>query len=273
MVETELAFAKMSVEQGVRPSFLAFIDDEGILFRPRAVKGKQWLIENPVPASDKRPLLTWYPTFADVARAGDLGYTTGPWEYKADIHDAKPVAWGNFLTVWKRQPDGSWKFAIDLGISNPQPSKPPPLWQLPTGYRQPAKGPEANVQREQAMLFGENSAFGSSFNFSDAQTAFASVAAADVRVFRNDKFPFVGKTAASNALPDGATVWTWQPSLVNVSSSGDLGYTYGTYQVTSKEISEKIMERGNYYRIWKKQAGQWKLVADLMDPVAEDKKN
>jgi ketosteroid isomerase-like protein len=273
MVDTELAFAKMSTEQGVRPSFMAFIDEDGILFRPRAVKGKQWLAENPVPASDKRPLLSWYPTFADVARAGDLGYTTGPWEYKADIHDAKPVAWGNFLTVWRRQPDGSWKFAIDLGISNPQPGTPAPAWQLPRGYRQPAKGSEANVQKEQAALFGENSVFGSSFNFSDARTAFASFAAAEVRVFREEKIPFVGMTAAAAALPDGSTVWTWQPTFVNVSRSGDLGYTYGTYQVTSKDFSEKILERGNYYRVWKKQAGKWKLVADLLNPVPEGKKN
>jgi ketosteroid isomerase-like protein len=273
MVDTELAFAKMSMEQGVRPSFTAFIDDDGILFRPRAVKGKQWMTENPVPASDKHPLLNWYPTFADVSRAGDLGYTTGPWEYKADIHDAKPVAWGNFLTVWRRQPDGSWKFAIDLGISNPQPDKPAPAWQLPRGYRQPARGPEANVQKEQAALFGENSVFGSSFNFSFARTEFASFAAADVRIFREGKIPFVGMTAAAAALPDGSTVWTWQPTFVNVSRSGDLGYTYGTYQVTSKDFSEKILERGNYYRVWKKQAGKWKLVADLLNPIPEDKKN
>lgn len=269
MVDTELAFAKMSEEQGVRPSFMAFIDDDGILFRPRAVKGKQWMTENPVPASDKRPLLSWYPTFADVARAGDLGYTTGPWEFRSDIHDAKPVAWGNFLTVWRRQPDGSWKFAIDLGISNPEPEKPAPAWQLPRNYRQPAKVPAVNVQKEQAALFGENSVFGSSFNFSDAPRAFGSVAAADVRVFRNDKFPFVGLTAAAGALPDGSTVWSWQPALVSVSSSGDLGYTYGTYQITSKDSSEKILERGNYYRIWKKQAGKWKLAADLTNPVPD----
>lgn len=269
MVDTELAFAKMSEEQGVRPSFMAFIDDDGILFRPRAVKGKQWMTENPVPASDKRPLLSWYPTFADVARAGDLGYTTGPWEFRSDIHDAKPVAWGNFLTVWRRQPDGSWKFAIDLGISNPEPEKSAPAWQLPRNYRLPAKVPAVNVQKEQAALFGENSVFGSSFNFSDAPRAFSSVAAADVRVFRNDKFPFVGLTAAAAALPDGSTVWSWQPALVSVSSSGDLGYTYGTYQITGKDSSEKILERGNYYRIWKKQAGKWKLVADLTNPVPD----
>ena len=50
MVDTERAFARMSEEQGTRPSFAAFIADDGILFRPRAVKGKQWMTENPLPA-------------------------------------------------------------------------------------------------------------------------------------------------------------------------------------------------------------------------------
>ena len=136
MVATERAFAKQSEEQGTRESFMAFIADDGILFRPTAVKGKQWMKEHPVPPSDKRPLLSWYPAIAGVALAGDLGYTTGPWEYKNDIHDASPVAWGNFLTVWKRQRDSSWKFAIDIGISNPKPDQPATPWQLPNNYRE-----------------------------------------------------------------------------------------------------------------------------------------
>ena len=116
MVDTERAFAKMSEDRGVRPAFLEFIADDGILFRPTAVNGKQWFKEHPAPASDKRPLLSWQPTFADISLATDMGYTTGPWQFKADIHDEKPVAWGNFLTVWKKQADNSWKFVIDLGI-------------------------------------------------------------------------------------------------------------------------------------------------------------
>src|ERR1043166_4682339 len=94
MVDTERAFAKMSEDQGTRPAFVAFIADDGILFRPRAVKGKQWMSEHPLPQSDKRPLLSWYPSVADISLAGDMGYSTGPWEFKRDIHDTAPVAWG-----------------------------------------------------------------------------------------------------------------------------------------------------------------------------------
>ncbi|MGI8838356.1 MAG: YybH family protein, partial [Pyrinomonadaceae bacterium] len=108
MVDTELAFARMSLEQGTRPAFMAFIAEDGILFRPRAVKGKQWMIDHPLPPSDKRALLSWYPSLAGIAESGDMGYTTGPWEFKDDIKDAKPSAFGNFLTIWKKQADGSW---------------------------------------------------------------------------------------------------------------------------------------------------------------------
>ena len=137
MVDAERAFAAMSEAQGIRPSFMAFIADDGILFRPKAVKGKQWMADHPLPPSDKRPLLSWYPSFAGMARSGDLGYTTGPWEYKSDTHEAKAVAWGHFLTIWKRQADGQWKFAIDLGSSNPQPAPAEASWELPENYKTP----------------------------------------------------------------------------------------------------------------------------------------
>ena len=70
MVDTELAFARMAKEQATRPAFMAFIAEDGILFRPRAVKGKQWMIDHPVPPSDKKPLLSWYPAIAGIAAAG-----------------------------------------------------------------------------------------------------------------------------------------------------------------------------------------------------------
>ena len=129
MVETERAFSRTSEEKGTRESFAEFIAEDGILFRPTAVLGKKWMQEHPLPPSTTRPLLSWQPIFAAVSRAGDLGYTTGPWQFKQDIKDAKPAAFGNFMTVWKKQADGTWKFALDLGISNPEPKATTPMWE------------------------------------------------------------------------------------------------------------------------------------------------
>src|SRR6185436_12630587 len=88
MVKTEQAFSKMAEEKNTRDAFMAFIADDGLLFRPGAVNGKKWMIEHPVPPaqnSDKKPLLSWQPAFAGMAASGDMGFTTGPWEAKADI--------------------------------------------------------------------------------------------------------------------------------------------------------------------------------------------
>jgi ketosteroid isomerase-like protein len=272
MVDAERAFARMSEEQGIRPSFMAFIAEDGILFRPTAVKGKQWMMAHPLPASDKRPLLSWQPTFADMSRAGDMGYTTGPWEYKDDINDAKPVAFGNFLTVWRKQSDGSWKFAIDLGISNPQPKEAAIQWQLPKNYKQPSPGRMVSEKSERAALLARDREFSSVSATWSSSEAFLSHAANSVRLFRNGGAPVVGKEAAALVLPKRPSQWTWEPAFADVSRSGDLGYTYGTYRLTN-ESSPTTMETGNYFRIWKKQENTWKVVADLLDPLPEPKKN
>lgn len=271
MVETERAFAKMSEAQGTRPAFMEFIADDGILFRPTAVKGKQWMSEHPVPASDKRPLLSWYPSIAGMARAGDLGYTTGPWEFKSDIHDAKPVAWGHFLTVWKKQPVGDWKFVLDLGISNPQPAKAEAPWQLPVNYKPKKLGGRWDFNTD--ALLARDRKFSEDSAKRGARIAFADYAATAVRLYREGKFPLLGSDLAPAVLPGVSEVWTWEPAAGDVSITDDLGYTYGSYKITANEPA-KLIEAGNYFRIWKKEHGVWKVLFDLTNPIpAEANKN
>ncbi|MGA2413154.1 MAG: DUF4440 domain-containing protein [Candidatus Sulfotelmatobacter sp.] len=58
---------------------------------------------------------------------------------------------------------------------------------------------------------------------------------------------------------------TWAPVGADLSASGDLGYTYGTFEFTSKDKDGKlVVERGKYTSIWKKQKdGSWKVVLDM----------
>jgi len=266
MVETERAFAAMSAAQGIRPSFMAFIADDGILFRPMAVKGKQWMIDHPVPPSEKRPLLSWYPSFAGIARSGDLGFTTGPWEYKNDLHDSKAVAWGHFLTVWKRQANGQWKFAIDLGISNPQPAQAEASWELPENYRTPKHRKGFWTFSIDALL-AQDRKFSQASAMHGARAAFADYASAAVRLYRDEKFPLVGREPAIALLPDSSSVWTWEPAAGDVAIADDLGYTYGAYKLTTVGVAPKIIESGNYFRIWKKENGAWKVLFDLTNPI------
>ncbi len=274
MVDTERAFAKMSVDEGTRPSFMAFIADDGILFRPRAVKGKQWMIDHPLPSpsAGKRSFLSWYPAVADIALGGDMGWTTGPWEIKNDIKDEKAVAWGNFLTVWKKQADGSWKFAVDLGISNPQPDQVPAQWQLPKDYKQRNIGGVGPKPNSSELLTQENEFSGAS-STRGTQKAFEDYASLEIRMFREGKQPIVGKANAVAALGESPDVLTWEPAFADVSWSGDLGYTYGTYRILKKDAAPAVLESGNYFRIWKRGHNKWQVVADLLNPVKDEKKN
>jgi len=268
VVDTERSFARTSAERGIRESFLAYIAEDGLLFRPGAVNGKKWMLEHPVPPSQKRPLLSWQPAFADVARAGDLGYTFGPWEFKEDITDEKPVGYGHFVTVWKKQPDRSWKFAVDLGISHAAPKDPKVNWQLPANYKMKSwkAAGKANLDSERTGLLSRDRQFLKALAADGPLKAYASYSAPELRLFREDSYPFEGLAASSQALAgkvsDGHLL-TWEPLSADVSQSEDLGYTHGTYSISSKQQPEKIIERGSYVRIWKKQNGVWKVVLDV----------
>ena len=266
MVETERAFSRTSEEKGTRESFAQFIAADGVLFRPTPVFGKKWMQEHPLPVSTTRQLLSWQPIFAAVSRAGDLGYTTGPWQFKNDIKDAKPAAFANFMTVWKKQADNSWKFALDLGISNPEPKAPATMWQVPDGSRSNTGGfKRVNHETERAALLSMDREFSKASAEEGARPAFLLVAASDVRLFRNDKFPFVGRMAAADALSTVTAEWSWTPSFADVSISGDLGYSYGIYEL--REKTGAVSEKGNYARVWKKVNGAWKLVIDVANPL------
>src|SRR6185503_18083388 len=154
MVKTEQAFSKMAEEKNTRDAFLAFIADDGLLFRPGAVNGKKWMLEHPAPPpkDDKRPLLAWQPAYAGMAASGDMGFTTGPWEAKADIKDEKPGAYGHFMTVWKKQADGSWKFVVDLGISHPQSGGPQTLWTPPVASKKETFKPVDVASARKSLL-------------------------------------------------------------------------------------------------------------------------
>src|SRR5204862_4374192 len=109
LVEMEHAFAKAAAEKGTRDAFLEFLADDGIIFQPGPVNGKQFWQAR----AQRKGLLSWEPIFADVSSADDLGYTTGPYEFRPNSADDKPIAFGQYFTIWKKQMDGSWKVALD----------------------------------------------------------------------------------------------------------------------------------------------------------------
>jgi len=60
--------------------------------------------------------ITWAPLYAEAAQSADLGYTTGSFEIHDKSADGTPVVRkGSYVTIWRKQPDGAWKVALDIG--------------------------------------------------------------------------------------------------------------------------------------------------------------
>jgi uncharacterized protein (TIGR02246 family) len=72
------------------------------------------------------PGLTFATTGVEVARSGDLAYEYGTYDFatkdkKGEITDEK----GKYVTVWKKQADGSWKVAADIDNRDAVPTAAP----------------------------------------------------------------------------------------------------------------------------------------------------
>jgi ketosteroid isomerase-like protein len=251
MVATERAFSKLSQEKGVKESFSTYIADDGILFRGGApVKGKEWTLARPNPPFT----LAWWPTYADIASSGDMGWTTGPYELKQPGSDE--VGYGHFLTVWKKQPDGNWRFVIDSGNHYAKPSGETAAPVLKSGKTRGAAA-KADAAAETQALLAADRALGEA-TAKGAAAGYMAHLADDARVMRGDALPWVGKDSFHGALEKGPAAITSQPTDGGVSAAGDLGYTYGTTEWKSGDTTVK----GNYLRIWEKRNGAWKLVVD-----------
>ncbi len=74
-------------------------------------------------------------------------------------------------------------------------------------------------------------------------------------------------------LDDKNNRLTWTPVGADISASGDLGYTYGTYEFSSKDKDGKTkVEHGKYTSIWKLQKdGSWKVELDMGNASPEGK--
>jgi uncharacterized protein (TIGR02246 family) len=58
-------------------------------------------------------------TSVEVARSGDLAWEHGVYQFTGTDKKGKPVTEkGKYLTVWKKQADGSWKAVADMDNSD-----------------------------------------------------------------------------------------------------------------------------------------------------------
>ena len=116
IMDADKAFSDYSVAHGQIASFLEFAAPDVVLIKPNMypIVGHAELQKSYEGKADTAFVLTWEPQFARVAQSGDLGYTYGYWKLVPKNNPEK-FSRGTYATVWQRQPNGEWKFVLDLG--------------------------------------------------------------------------------------------------------------------------------------------------------------
>lgn len=114
MIDADKAFSKLSREKGMKKAFIEYMDGEGVLLRPNqypliGASAIDFLSQ----VNDTAFSLEWEPQNGRIAISGELGYTYGVYALKPS--NADTVLYGTYVSIWKKQADGSWKFVLDTG--------------------------------------------------------------------------------------------------------------------------------------------------------------
>jgi len=123
LLNADRAFAKFSRDSGgPAGAFGRWIAADGMMLGARAVpvRGPEQARQAfaSFPATGR---FEWTPldSLAVASRDGSLGFTVG----EARIEAApSSVTYSKYLTVWRREPDGQYKFIFDIGSDRPTPS-------------------------------------------------------------------------------------------------------------------------------------------------------
>ena len=257
LVRSEHAFAADVAANGVGPGFARWLSPTSVVFTPGPANGRK--VYGARPRTPAR--LTWEPVIAVMSASGELGWTTGPWEWRRDSTHVEPMATGNFVTLWRRQADGQWLAALDMGVSNDPPQGGMPALEMRTLAGSPAMRAPLAARK---ALWKADADFASVAAGAGVAQALAGCGSEHVRVLDEGLRPVLGRDAARDSLaarhPKAKLV-----SLAQfLSEAGDLGYTYGSWL----EAGAAGVDSSYYLHIWERGASRkWELALQLVAPL------
>jgi ketosteroid isomerase-like protein len=98
----DTAFAALAKRSGPQAAFTTYAAEDAVQLSRTMIFGREAIHR----LFDGAPALEWGPVVEDAAP--DLGYTIGSFTAGA--------ARGNYLTIWRLEPDGSWRYVLDGGV-------------------------------------------------------------------------------------------------------------------------------------------------------------
>ncbi|MGE0046709.1 MAG: hypothetical protein AB7J28_14580 [Hyphomonadaceae bacterium] len=239
VIAAERAFAAEAAQIGWAEAFRRWHAPGAITLSPGPVDAAEGLAQIDGPGETT---LDWRPAYAGVSRGGDFGFTTGPFQIRG-----RDGIIGHYFTVWRRQPNGDWRWIFDAGtdVADPGPAiaNDAVLPALPVAASGAAS---ADAAVEAVRSIEEGGDFGA-----------ARWLAEDARVNRPGAAAGVGRDAAAALIAaDGPTVLT--PIRREGAPAGDMVFSLGE--------ARRGDRRGYYARIWQHRPEGWRIVFDEIVP-------
>ena len=253
MAATEGEFEAFAEKHGNKAAFIEFAAADGVLFTPDRVNAKaHWNGRG-----EWNGLLSWAPNFADISADAMIGYTYGNWEFRPKGRGGDAVAFGQFITLWKRQSDGKYRYVIDIGIDHDKPARYSTEWVT-------ASVKSSDLNKKNLSAGDTVRKFYDKLAVDGSVKAYKAFAIDDVRVFRQGEPPIIGIKAVDEAFKGEKGSYTFgkQGSYFG---SADIAYNLNTY---TKTLGGKTVEQGNTLQIWKLVNGRWRIVLDIFKPAA-----
>ena len=247
--------------KGIRDAFLEFFADDSIAFTPDPTPARERLLKQPSTPFAVNELL-WEPRTGDVAASGELGWLTGPSTFIDHAAAGAPPHYGNYLSVWRKQPDGTWRVFIDVGSAlRAEAVFAPGFTRMPFPARY--TGTEYKAAAGQSLLEADRR-LNARITADGVVRGYAADLTPGTRLHRPGGPPSVGPAAVGAWLVQNAGDFAATSSAAEAARSADLGYSYGKYNVKTPRA-----ESGAYVRIWTRDAaGHWLVVVDVTQPVA-----
>lgn len=266
IAETELAFAKKASDTTMAIAFLEYLHDEAVVFRPEPVNGKLWYSSRP-PSSAQ---LKWWPIYVIASSTGDMGLSTGPYEFRTENSDTVPVYHGHFVSIWKRQADGKYKVMADLGNSHDKPEV--RITEVTIGNASSTAASKKSglaIPSSEETLVQAESLYTATSSTEGALAGFERYFGDEVRVYRDGDYPFIGKASAVSMYRDSSLLISSQTTFSSVSQGDDFGYTYGITRQWNRKNSPTTGVKLSYLRVWRRDFdGHWKVALDIALPMS-----
>ncbi len=261
LAQTERAFAARATVVGWKQAFLEYFADNAVGFSgDKTEPAKDQLKGVPDPPKDLQ--LLWEPRFGDIAASGELGWLTGPSTTINPARNNGAPRYGNYASIWKRQPDGTFKVLLDVGINVPMEAP------FAAGFTRALasdryKGTDTVAAATTALRNADTALNQAALR--SQEKAYGARVTPDARLHRPAVMPLTGAAAISAWARTQPPYTAAETRFAETAQSRDLGYTYGTF--AAPVAGEGAAQKGFYIRVWVRgQNGTWRVALDVLQP-------